>query len=794
MKKQLWNFGWEFCNLLRNTDPVMVDLPFDAMQTEERIPGMKGGAASGYYPGGKYSYTKKLFGAPEYAEQVVMLEFEGIYQKSEIYLNGEKIGGRIYGYSDFLVDLTGRLKVGCDNEIKVIADNSQQLNSRWYTGSGIYRDVYLLTSEKNHIRPDGVRVTTVGICPATLRIQVDAVMEPDMTVETEIVLNGQTAAVVAGRDAQVEIPEAKLWDAENPNLYDVIVRLTGTDGVVDEARERIGIRSLEWDAKRGLRVNGAEVKLRGGCVHHDHGVIGACSFAAAEKRRAYKMKQAGFNAVRCAHNPAGRAFLDACDEIGLYVMDEAFDVWLGTKNTYDYSLYITEEWEQDIKDMIRIAYNHPSVIMYSIGNEVYLKPVEEVVPLSDQMAALCHKLDKGRPVLNSVNPMFAVMTGKKPDYSLRDAVVDPYDQGEAEKLKGSLLVNVMYTVFPRIRRVLGSERAMVKLNRIFAPLDIVGFNYGDHLYEAQHRDYPDRVLVSSESMPSALAKNWGKVKRMPWVIGDFCWTAWDYLGEAGIGMPDYTGKESFQRPYPCISAGCSNIDMTGETVCQGYYAMEVWEQLRAPWIAVHPVQHSGEKVVFGMWRLTDAVHSWSFCGQNDRKAKVDVYAAGESVELFQDGKSLGKKKIADYMATYDVPYRPGILTAVNYDGHGKKIGEDVLKSAGQAVKLSAVPEKTSLRADGMDLLYVPVEICDENGVREMLADCEIMVSVEGTASLLGVGSADPNTEYPYTGTCCKTYYGRMISVFRAGKEAGEVKITYSAKGLRSATVVVRVEQ
>ena len=342
---------------------TIVNLPHDAMRTEKRRPKLKNGTASGFFPGGKYIYTKDLFGEPDMVDKTVILEFEGVYMKSHVYLNGEEVGGRIYGYSNFKVDLTGKLKIGQQNEIKVVADNTQTPNSRWYTGSGIYRDVNLYVGNKHHIELDGVRIVTKSTAPAVLVIEVKANKTDSMEIITEISKDGRTIATGRGSNVEINISDAQLWDAEHPNLYDVRVMLVDNGNIIDETRERTGIRTLAWNAAQGLLVNGKSIKLRGGCVHHDHGPLGACSFRKAEYRRIRIMKEAGFNAVRYSHNPANKAFLDACDELGIYVMNETFDMWRIAKSPYDYSLYFDDEWQKDVKSMVMTSLNHMSQLI-----------------------------------------------------------------------------------------------------------------------------------------------------------------------------------------------------------------------------------------------------------------------------------------------------------------------------------------------------------------------------------------------------------------------------------------------
>ena len=791
MKKELFNRGWFFSSDIDSTRRE-VNLPHDAMQTEKRIPALKDGPQTAFYPGGTYTYEKELIVAEEDLDKKTLLEFEGIYMKSSVSLNGERLGGRIYGYSDFYVDLTGKLKLG-SNKIQVVADNSQCANSRWYSGSGIYRDVWLHTAGKEYILPDGLRVTTVSVSPARLGIHTEAVKDDNTDIRITVSKDGIPVVEGSGADLTLDIPDAKLWSADSPELYEVRAGLVRDGKVLDAVTEQVGIRTITLDAVRGLQINGKTVKLRGGCVHHDHAFIGAAEYDAACLRRIRIMKDAGFNAVRISHNPASKAMLRACDALGMYVMNETFDTWLGLKSPYDYAMYFEQEWEKDLSDMIRISYNHPSVVLYSIGNEVYLKDVKVAAEISRKMTAVCKKLDSSRPVTNALNPLMVIMGNSKNPEAKQADQVDPRAAGEASGLTGSGLANVLISNMDKLMLVVANERKMRKINAALEPLDVVGFNYGTYLYAAQHKDYPNRVLVGSETFPAAIHDNWLHVKTKPYLIGDFLWTAWDYLGECGVGSVHYGKQGSFTQPFPTISAGCANIDLSGEILPQGYYTSVVYGEYKKPYLAVHPVTHSGEKAFTGKWRLTDAVHTWDWSGCEGKTATVDVYSGAASVELFLNGKTFGKKPVVDCKAVFDVPYAPGELKAIQYDAQGRETGCDTLSSTGNETKLSLSPEKETLFAGGMDLLFLPIELVDENGVRRFHDDREISVKVEGAAELIGLGSGDLAQEglMPYVGTDIRSFQGRALAILRSKEEAGEIKVVVSADGLTDASVTLR---
>lgn len=783
MKKQLFNDQWQFCS---DIAPEFKDvrLPHDAMQTEKRVPGLKEGSGTGFYPGGIYTYTKAFHW--DGAAQTALLEFEGVYGKTSVFLNGEKLSTHVYGYTGFYADLTEKLLPG-ENQLKVLADNSQVPNSRWYSGAGIYRDVNLYTAGKEYIRPDGIRVTTASIAPATVLAEVDAVKAEDTEIRIQIFKDDCLVCEGYGEKSTLVIPNALLWSAETPELYDIRVSLVADGNIIDEACDCFGIRSLSWDSAKGFQVNGNTVKLRGGCVHHDHGVIGSVEYDAASVRKIRIMKEAGFNAVRIAHHPASRAMLRACDRVGMYVMNETFDTWLNSKNPYDYSMYFAEYWRQDVKDMIRVSYNHPSVVMYCIGNEIFMKNIETASAQTREMVDFCHTMDPSRPVINSLNPMMVVCDNPdNPEKNRNDIIDDPRAVSEESSLVGSKLANTMISAMPIIMRLCGNEKALRKHAPTMDPLDIVGLNYADFLYDPQHKDYPNRVLCGSETFPQQIGSNWPKVVARPWVVGDFLWTAWDYLGESGIGTVSYEEKGMFTQPFPVIAAGCANIDLTGDITCQGYYTAIVYGTYKKPYIAVRPLDKAGKKRYLGQWRFTDAVHSWTWHGFEGTSALVDVYANAPVVELFQDGKSLGKKKTKNCMATFKVTYKAGKLEAA-------AAGEtDVLETASTAAQICLKPEKDTLTAGGKDLLYLPVEIVDEKGIRQIGMDRNLTIHVSGAAELIGFGSASLVQESltPFTGTTAPTYQGRILAILRSADCAGPVSITVSAEGMNAQTVAL----
>lgn len=588
------------------------------------------------------------------------------------------MGGWIYGYTNFYIDLTGKLKTGEENELKVIADNSRTLNSRWYTGSGIYRPVNLWVGEKNHILPEGVRIQTVSTEPAVIRVRTDwekngeKIPQPEMRICHSVIKDGKCVVQAEGEDVEIVIPDGALWDAENPNLYTLRTVLEADGRIIDEAENIFGIRTLSWDADKGLRVNGKTVKLRGGCLHHDHGILGACAYDRSEYRRIRIMKEFGFNAVRSSHNPAGKNLLEACDRLGM----------------------LTEKF---------------------------------------------HSLDRTRPVTLANNALLTVL-----------ASLQAENQKEEKKSVGSGDVNEIVTMLPKISASITPEKLEALAGGCFDAVDIVGYNYGQNLYAGTHAMKPDRVILSSETFPRSMAENWKWVAENDYVTGDFMWTAWDYLGEAGIGQPVYgTAQAPFSKTYPCLSAACGSMDLTGYPESQAYYGAVIWGIYRKPYIAVRPPEHFGEEY------------------------------------------TLGRMELKDCRADFRTVYRPGRLLAVSYDEGGSRIAEDEIVTAGEKTVLRVLPEEEILRADRDEIVHIPVHVTDEKGLLKMQEERKITVTVKGPGELIAVGSGRPETEEGFRTGWSTSWHGRILAVVRSTGEEGTIEVTAQTEGLEPASASVR---
>lgn len=759
MQKTNFNDNWSY-------NGKTVTLPHDAMLEAGRTPDSPGGSANAFFCGGEYVYEKKFSVPTEWKDQHLLLQFEGVYKNSKVYVNGKEAGGAAYGYIPFFVCLDGLLQYGAENAIRVVADNKELPNSRWYTGGGIYRPVWLWQGSKDSIEPESVQISTVSTKPAVIRVQ----SPKKVTVAVDSVSG-------TGTDFTLTIPDAKLWSEETPYLYTAQV----TNGT-DSEDIRFGIRKVTW-YKTGLYVNGKRTLLRGGCVHHDNGILGAATHDGAEYRRVKLLKEAGYNAIRASHNPCSRAMLDACDELGVYMMDETWDMWFHHKNKFDYASDWRANHIDDIRAMVKRDFNHPSVILYSIGNEVSEPAKDEGIAAVWEMTELIHSLDPNRAVTGGFNLM--IISSAKKGKGVYDDEQGGRKNDSDTKMQGmnSTMYNLIASmVGTGMNKSANSKAADLATAPALDLLDMAGYNYASGRYPLEGKAHPDRVIFGSETFPQDIAKNWAMVKQYPYLIGDFMWTAWDYLGEAGIGAWAYTDDgRRFNKPYPWLLADCGAFDILGNPGAPVALAQAAWELDSAPWVGVQPVNHPGVKPSKSTWRGSNAVASWAWSGCEGNKAVVEVYSSAPVVELLLNGKSLGKKKPKLCKATYKTKYAAGKLEAVAYGADGRELGRTVLSSAQKKLHL-----ETSVEQYG-DLRYVAISIADENGTVECNADEKLTVTVEN-GELLGFGSANPRTEETYQSGSFTTYYGRALAIVRG--ENAKVKIEGKTLKLRGGCIHV----
>ncbi|SCP98857.1 glycoside hydrolase family 2 TIM barrel-domain containing protein [Anaerobium acetethylicum] len=769
MQKLSFNDNWML-------NGEVINLPHDAMIKEKRSKATSDGG-HGYFPGGIYTYSKSFMAPLEWEDKEILIEFEGVYRNATVHLNGKEIGKHAYGYTGFALPLTD-LILGEENLLTVVADNSKTPNSRWYTGSGIYRPVWLYIGRKDGIPYDGIKITTLSLSPATIQVTVNA---ENAKVE---IYEGNTL-LASALPGVIELPDAKLWSADEPNLY--TCRVSIGDDVVEET---FGIREIKW-SPQGLLINSQEVLLRGGCVHHDHGILGAACYDESEWRRVRILKEAGFNAIRSSHNPCSRAMLEACDYYGMYVMDESFDMWYNRKTTYDYGLDFESQWKKDTAEMVRKDYNHPSVIFYSIGNEVAEPAEAKGLDYGKQQVNFIHYIDSTRPVTCGLNLMIISRAAKGQgiyqDGTQKNSKKEnkAEDKAEDKATNGSLAFNIMASIVGSSMNKAGNSP---KVDALASPmidaLDIAGYNYGSGRYPLEGKLHPKRMLIGSETFPQDIYKNWEQVKKYPYLFGDFMWTSWDYLGEAGLGCWSYAGGMPFNRPYPWILSGSGVIDITGKPDGSCRYTSTVWGLETAPRIAVKPVNHPGVRVSKSVWRGTNAIESWAWNNCVGNKAEIEVYSDSAYVELLLGEKSLGKKKVKECKAIYKIKYVPETLTAIAYSQNGNELGRRSLEPATGALRLRMIPENSQ-----SNIHYIPIEIVGENGIVESNADRLLNVSVSG-GTLLGFGSGNPCHEESYHTGSFTSYYGRSLAVVKTDDKASNGCTVSVTDGKLTSTITI----
>ena len=750
--RQLFDFGWQFTH---NGKAINVDLPHDWDIYTKPYSG-KGatGTGGGWYEAGKGEY-RKTFKTPD--SEVVKLHFEGVYQKAEVYVNGQRAGQHHYGYTPFTVDVTPFLKLKNSkieklknelNEVVVKVDNSAQPNCRWYSGSGIYRHVWLETMPALHIAENGVFVTTpeVSVDKAQVRVAVTVANESDSDRDAMVAVgSGQQMVSVKAHETKTVtstyfIKNPQLWSPESPTLYEAKVELKEAGATIDQQTAKYGIRTFSFDAENGFVLNGQKVLINGACVHHDDGVLGAMAFDAAEIRKVRQMKEAGFNLIRTSHNPTTRAFLDACDSIGMLVIDEAFDGWRTQKNPYDYSTVIDSCYREDIHAMVLRDRNHPSVISWSIGNEVIERKDIRVVYTARQMKKAIHELDTTRPVTEA-------LCAWDRDWE----IYDPHAE----------------------------------------VLDVVGYNYMIFKHASDHERDPKRVMWQTESYPRDAFRNWAVAYDNPYVVGDIVWTGLDYLGESGIGRNYYKGEregeswiEGGQPEWH--GAPCGDVDITGWRKPISHYREMLWSDKQDLYMAVkEPNGYRGE-IKTTMWSVWPTWESWNWPGWEGKPIDVEVYTKASEVSLYLNDKVIGTKAVSrqtEYKAFFTVNYEPGTLRA---EAGSKNM---ILKTAGEPARLRLTADRTVVAANGQDLAFVTVEVVDAKGnvCPDAAIDCE--ATVKGSGHLLAFASADLKDTEPTTSPRAKTWHGRALLVVRSGKAKGNTRLSIKSQ-LPTATLTI----
>lgn len=773
------------------SDVTAALLPHDAMLSLTRSPDASSGPSTGYFPGGAVIYRKTFVAPDEWRDRIIELEFQGVYRDAAVFLNGVLVAQRPNGYAPFRARLDDALRYGEENRLRVEARAHH--DSRWYSGLGIYRDVHLLDMPFTHLEPNGIRITTAdideeravvsvasdltndGVRPTTVMVRTRVLDQrgAEVAIQSSPVTLRPRTTMTAVHRLYVRAPE--LWALESPSMYQLEIEVEHQGEVIDSTLQPFGIRRLQLDPVHGLRLNGVPTKLRGTCIHHDNGILGGVSVPEAEFRRVSILKSAGFTAIRSAHNLISPAMLDACDRLGMLVMDEAFDMWTQGKQPFDYSLVFPEWWERDVEAMVSRDFNHPSVIIYSIGNEILDAGNPLGAAMGRQLAEKVRSLDPTRYLTNGVSGFVA---------TLSETI--PILQKELDGIAGGIndVEGVGKTLVDRISR---SQLVTDAVAESYSAVDIVGHNYAAWRYEQDMAEHPTRVVIGTESNPRDIDENWDLVVRLPHVIGDFTWTGWDYLGEAGLGRTTYSSTDGVWsgNEYPALLAYCGDIDITGFRRPASYYREIVFGLRPEPYIAVQRPM-APEMVASSLgWAWSDSQSSWTWDCPLGTSMTVEVYSDAEEVELVLNGRSLGRQAAGPahrYQAAFLVPYEPGELRAVAVRG-GEPQESFPIETAGDARAIRAVVDDRG-RPDGAQYAFIGIEVVDESGRVVTTDERRITVATAGGAALAGLGTARPATDESYLSTSCTTFEGRAQAVVRRWDAAfGDVVI--EADGLPS---------
>jgi len=726
--------------------------PFDADS--------QSGAAQGFALGG-VGWYRKPFALPAVLRgKRLSVTFDGVYMDSQVWFNGHLLGTHPYGYTGFSFDLTPYARLGGAANVLAVKVDAGGKTSRWYSGAGIYRHVWLTATNPVHIGPWGVYVTTPRVNPqeATVRVRteidgrgegqgmslISRVVDARGRVVAATSADGPFAAASGPLDQQMTVLLPHLWSPDTPMLYRLVSTVTVGGRVVDQTQTSFGIRSLSFDAAHGLLLNGRPLKLRGGCVHHDNGPLGSRTYDWAEERRVMLLKANGFNAIRTSHNPPSPAFLDACDRLGVLVMDEAFDCWRYGKNPQDYGRFFDQWWKRDIDSMVLRDRNHPSVALWSIGNEIPEQNGPEAAGRGAMLADEVRLLDPTRPVTQATNP-----------------------NGD-------------------------------KLEPLLEHLDVAGYNYQAGRFASDHDKHPDRVFAQTESFPNDCFNSWMQVVDHPYVIGDFVWTALDYLGEAGIGRDIYPGEGGgFIGDFPYAVSGCGDFDLIGTRKPQSYFRGVVWGIGPHVTAFVDAVAEGQPGYRVSGWGWPDERASWTWPGTEGKNRTVHVYANTPRIRLLLNGRDLGEKettRATHDTATYTVPYESGSLAAVGLNAQGGEVSRWTLQTTGPATALRLTPERTVIAADGEDLAYVRVEALDAQGRLDPNASNLVRFALTGPGRIVAVGNGDPRSEESFQQPQRRTFRGRCLVILQSSDHTGTLHLAARADGLTGAAAVITTKR
>ena len=742
------------------------DLPNQSSGAKPTIVGpfdrkAEGGTATGFAVGGEGWYRKRFKLAAPAGARVELL-FEAAYMGSDVWLNGHHLGSHAEGYTPFAYDLTPHLSPIGDNVLAVRVRNLGK-NSRWYSGSGLYRHVWLdVLAQPSRIARWGVAVSTRRLEAAAATLDLETRLEdltPGLTVAWRLkdpagktVWKDQAAAQSLIK-RQALAPKPQAWSPATPALYTLETELRRGAKVLDRVDTPFGIRVAAFDATQGMTINGQALKLRGACIHHDNGLLGAAAYDAAEERKVLLLKARGYNAVRPSHNLFSPAFLRACDRHGMLVIEEFFDAWRWPKLPEDYAAHFDAEWRTDLETIVRATRNHPSVIMWSIGNEIPNRNSVEGMEVQWRLANAVHALDSTRPVTAAIN-------------SFPGHVQTP----TASSARA------------------GSNAAPDHASALY--LDVVGYNYKLADYEADHRQFPQRVFYGSESFSRDLFGIWDLTDRSPWLIGDFVWTAMDYLGEAAIGgsIPAASASALSLGAWPFVNAYCGDLDLIGQQKAPSLARDVVWG-LSPLEVAVQKPLPAGKVEAIRPWGWSDEWSSWTWPGAEGKPLAVRVYTSGDRIEVRLNGAVAATKEVtpADLKhVEVQVPYAAGLLEVIAYRGDAV-IGRKRLETAGAPAALRLAPETARGGSSRGDVSFVRVEVLDARGRIAPETGVPLTLSIEGPGDLAAFGSANPVAVGGFQDNTSAAWRGQALAVIRGTGRDGVVKLTVTSPDLASAS-------
>ena len=747
--------------------------------------------SSGYLVGGTGWYRRSFTVKDEDRDKIAFLQFDGVYLNADVWLNGKHLGFHPYGYTPFYYDITSFLNPAGQTNVVAVRVRNEGLNSRWYSGSGINRHVWLTLVNPVHIDVSGgIYVTTPGVSVSSADVKVATTLvnsgnnNENVVLHTELLnpsgrvvgTSSSSSSMGPGQTIElmqnIEVKKPVLWSIEDPDLYNAKISVLIDEKVVDNSETPFGIRSIKIDAQNGLTINGKPLDMIGGCYHHDNGPLGAASIDRAEERKIEVLKSNGFNAIRTSHNPPSPALLDACDRLGMVVIDEIFDAWETPKKEKDYNLYFREWWQKDVESWIKRDRNHPSVIMWSIGNEIHEAADTSGYRIATNLTTEIRRLDPTRAITEA---MLGMGGGSAPGRSR-------WDDFETH----------------------------------LELLDVVGYNYAYSRYESDHEKYPNRIMAGTETNPPFALENYELVKKLSYVIGYFVWTATDNIGEAGVGMPqlrDITAEGNqppfspqagpaaaaapgggfFRREtWPVYTNYQGDIDLIGNRKVPSYYQYVVWGKSKVE-IFVHRLIPEGKREVTSRWGFPDELKSWKWTGQEGKKFQVHVYTRSQQVKLELNGKIIGEQNVEQgksITATFEVPYEPGTLVAHCYDD-GRETASQTLATTGKPAAIRLVADRTRISADRNDLSYVRAEIIDSKG--NIVPDADNIVVnflISGNGKVAGVGSGDPRDMSSFQLPKKKAYQGICLAIIRPETTPGKINIRATGEGLKEASLVI----